>query len=205
MAKKKQSTRDKLIDAATELFLKKGVDRVGVREIAAKADINLSLMNYYFKTKEKLFETIVENLVKDRALTLRSILESDIPIREKIRSYTHAYIDTLIDNPLLVPFLMSVLHRNPERITSLGVSQTLYNPPAFCDYIREQAAKGVIRDVDPKQFYISMVSLIAFPFAIKEFIMASNHFKKAEFVQFVRDRKELVTEMLLGYLLVNKE
>ena len=36
MSKKSIKTKQKILDAATELFLEKGVDRVGVREIAAK-------------------------------------------------------------------------------------------------------------------------------------------------------------------------
>ena len=77
------TTRDKLIETAKELFLTKGVDRVGVREIATKAGINLSLMNYYFRSKEKLFETIFENIINDKAVILRHILDSDLPIDEK--------------------------------------------------------------------------------------------------------------------------
>ena len=76
---------------ATKLFLQKGVDQVGVREIAAKAGINLSLMNYYFQTKENLFETIFDSLVMDKAIKLRSILDLICPLRKNKGLYEYLY------------------------------------------------------------------------------------------------------------------
>ncbi|NLF41970.1 MAG: helix-turn-helix transcriptional regulator [Bacteroidales bacterium] len=63
---KNKNTERKIFDAATELFLEKGVDRTSVREIAAKANINLALMNYYFRSKENLFETVFSVLIKKK-------------------------------------------------------------------------------------------------------------------------------------------
>ncbi|HNV80567.1 MAG TPA: TetR/AcrR family transcriptional regulator, partial [Tenuifilaceae bacterium] len=168
MNRNSQKTREKILKTATKLFLQKGVDQVGVREIAAKAGINLSLMNYYFQTKENLFETIFDSLVMDKAIKLRSILESDLPIEKKIRDYTNTYIDMLIGNPLLVSFVVSSLHRSPEQLKSMNAVVALYNSEVFCKHLISEAEAGRIRRVDPEQLYISMISLILFPFAIKE-------------------------------------
>jgi len=200
MSKKSETTREKILNTATELFLKKGVDRVGVREIAAKAEINLSLMNYYFKSKEKLLEIIFDNQINQRASTLRTILESDIPIEEKVRKYCSTYIDLLLENPLLVSFVLSILHRNPDKLKSMTSVIKLYNTEKFCKQIAIEAEAGKIRKIDPEQFFISMLSLIIFPFAIKELIVDRNKFKKKEYIHFIEQRKELVAEMLIQYL-----
>ena len=102
-------TKQKILATATDLFLEKGVDRVGVREIATKAGVNLSLMNYYFQSKENLFDTIFEMLVKEKALKTREILETDAPLEQKIKDYTFAYIDLIIERPILVSFVLSVI------------------------------------------------------------------------------------------------
>ncbi|HQG18552.1 MAG TPA: TetR/AcrR family transcriptional regulator [Tenuifilaceae bacterium] len=157
MNRNSQKTREKILKTATKLFLQKGVDQVGVREIAAKAGINLSLMNYYFQTKENLFETIFDSLVMDKAIKLRSILESDLPIEKKIRDYTNTYIDMLIGNPLLVSFVVSSLHRSPEQLKSMNAVVALYNSEVFCKHLISEAEAGRIRRVDPEQLYISML------------------------------------------------
>jgi len=200
MSKNSLKTKQKILATATELFLKKGVDRVGVREIATKAGINLSLMNYYFQSKEKLFETIFDVLVKDKAIMLREILESDISIEEKIRAYTHAYIDILVEKPILVSFGISVIHRNPEKIKSMGAVLALYNSEKFCDHLNAEAQQGRIRSVDPEQLYISLISLVLFPFAIKELISDRNGFNQQQFLDFAKARKEHISEMVLTFL-----
>ncbi|HOF91981.1 MAG: TetR/AcrR family transcriptional regulator [Rikenellaceae bacterium] len=202
MNRNSQKTREKILKTATKLFLQKGVDQVGVREIAAKAGINLSLMNYYFQTKENLFETIFDSLVMDKAIKLRSILESDLPIEKKIRDYTNTYIDMLIGNPLLVSFVVSSLHRSPEQLKSMNAVVALYNSEVFCKHLISEAEAGRIRRVDPEQLYISMISLILFPFAIKELICDRNQFSKEEFQAFIEERKSIIPEMLIGLLKV---
>ncbi|HOP04369.1 MAG TPA: TetR/AcrR family transcriptional regulator [Tenuifilaceae bacterium] len=202
MGKKSTSTREKILATATELFLKKGVDRVGVREIAAKADINLSLMNYYFKSKEKLLELIFENLISEKATVLKNILESDISLFDKIKQYTSAYIDMLLDNPLLVSFVLSVLHRNPDKLKGMTSVVNLYNTEKFCMHLKAEAEAGNVREVTPEQFYVSMLSLIIFPFAIKDLIVDRNKFKKKEYVEFIRNRKDFIADMLIQYLKV---
>lgn len=202
MNRNSQKTREKILKTATKLFLQKGVDQVGVREIAAKAGINLSLMNYYFQTKENLFETIFDSLVMDKAIKLRSILESDLSIEKKIRDYTNTYIDMLIGNPLLVSFVVSSLHRSPEQLKSMNAVVALHNSEVFCKHLISEAEAGRIRRVDPEQLYISMISLILFPFAIKELICDKNQFSKEEFQAFIAERKSIIPEMLIGLLKV---
>lgn len=202
MSKGSIKTKQKILDSATELFLEKGVDRVGVREIAAKAGINLSLMNYYFQTKEKLFETIFDMLVKDKAEHLREILESNLPIEEKISDYIDSYINILIDKPILVSFVMSVIHRNPEKLKTMGSVLALYNSEKFCNHINIEAQAGRVRSVNPEQLYVSIISLILFPFAIKELIADRNKFTPQEYDDFVITRKTHITDMVLSYIKV---
>lgn len=192
------STRDKLIETAKELFLAKGVDRVGVREIATKAGINLSLMNYYFRSKEKLLETIFEMLIVDKAIILRQILDSDKPIEVKIKDYVYKYIDLLIEDPLLVSFVLSIIHRNNDKITKMRVIMNLYNSEHFVAQLKREAEMGRIKPIDSEQFYISMLALIIFPFSIKPLIVDRNNFSDKETLKFLLNRKKAVYEMLIA-------
>ncbi len=197
---KNKTTEQKIFDAATELFLEKGVDRTSVREIATKADINLALMNYYFRSKENLFDAIFSQLVKKNTRKLIKILDSDLGLEEKVRQYVVVYIDMLSENPLLVSFVMSILHRSRERITEMKAISSLYSTDTFAQQIIEEGKKGNIRRTDPTQFYVDMLSLIAFPFAIKLLVMDKRGFTEEEFAEFIQERKERVPEMLIDSL-----
>ena len=72
--------KEHIIKNAIELFAEKGFEGTSIRELAAKANVNVAMVNYYFGSKEKLFETmvelkasymkgIIEELVKDKTKT----------------------------------------------------------------------------------------------------------------------------------------
>jgi TetR/AcrR family transcriptional regulator len=197
---KSKSTEQKIFDAATELFLEKGVDRTSVREIAAKAEINLALMNYYFRSKENLFMSIFSQLVKKNSKKLIKILDSEIGLEDKIRQYVHVYIDMLSENPLLVSFVMAILHRSRERITEMKVISSLYSTDQFAQQLVEEGKKGNIRRTDPTQLFVDMLSLIAFPFAIRLLVMDKNNYTDEDFDRFIQERRQRVPEMLIDSL-----
>lgn len=200
-----KNTEKKIFDAATELFLEKGVDRTSVREIAARADINLALMNYYFRSKENLFDAIFSQLVKTNTKKLIKILDSDLQLEDKIRQYVVVYIDMLSENPLLVSFVMSILHRSRDRITEMKAVSSLYSTDIFSNQIIEEGKKGRIRRTDPTQLYVDMLSLIAFPFAIKALVMDKRSFTAEEFAAFIEERKQRVPDLLIASLRLKKE
>jgi AcrR family transcriptional regulator len=72
--RKKAATRQALADAALELFLDRGFDKVGVREIAEAADVSTATLFKHFPTKESLVfdqdaerEAALVAAVRDRA------------------------------------------------------------------------------------------------------------------------------------------
>jgi AcrR family transcriptional regulator len=52
--------RSQILIAAEELFAEKGFDGTSVRDIAHLAGVNLAMISYYFGSKEKLFEALIE-------------------------------------------------------------------------------------------------------------------------------------------------
>lgn len=191
-------TKAKLLATARELFIAKGVDRVGVREIAAKAGVNLSLMNYYFQSKENLLEQIFETSIKEIATKQRDILNADKRLEDKIKEYVYSYIDFLCKDPLIVSFVLSIIHRNLDQSVDLKSVGLLFNTDTFVRQIKMESEMGTIRSFDPEQFYVSMVSLIFFPFAIKPLIMNRIKASDAEMLKFLEKRKEHVYEMLMS-------
>ena len=194
------ATRERLIETAKELFLTKGVDRVSVRDIAAKAGIALSAMNYHFHSKEMLFEEIFEQLIIKRANALKQILDSDMPIEEKIREYVYGHIDLLVEDQLLVSFVLSVIYRNSDNIASMRSIEKLYNSEIFSEQLRKEIRRGGIQPVNPEQFYVSMISLVFFPFSIKPLIAERHGLDEAATKQFLSERKEMVYNMLMASL-----
>ena len=190
-------TLEKIKQSAIELFMEKGFERTTIRDIAGRANINIALLNYYFQSKENLFDSIFSDLLSAYTPTLNSILSSELSLEEKIKQYVSKYIDILQENPRLSYFVLSVLQRNPEKIKKLRIFQSLYHTGNFSGQFISEIKKGTIREYDPTQFFINMLSLITFPFTIKPVILEKNKMSEEDFSGFLFERKKLITEMLV--------
>ncbi|WP_431804571.1 TetR family transcriptional regulator [Halobacillus andaensis] len=55
---REMNTRQRVLDVSCSLFYSNGFNGTSVRDIAKKAKVNVSLIHYYFKSKQGLFESL---------------------------------------------------------------------------------------------------------------------------------------------------
>jgi len=101
MAKRKENkaTRERLIDAAGELFAEKGFKETTVREICDKADANLAAVNYYFRDKENLYQEVLYTVVSKMAdkSFLEILEETDKSFRDRIYLFVRTFLSRRFD------------------------------------------------------------------------------------------------------------
>ncbi|GFK94743.1 putative HTH-type transcriptional regulator YttP [Fundidesulfovibrio magnetotacticus] len=80
-------TRDRIVEAAIEVFLEKGYAAATVRDICARAQANVAAVNYHFGSKEALHAAVLEKVMADcQALyPMQEGLEADQPPGERLR------------------------------------------------------------------------------------------------------------------------
>jgi len=150
------STEEKIKEAARIVFHKKGFAATRTRDIADEAGINLSLLNYYFRSKEKLFELIMlETLgefVKGLVMVLNEIRNNvnnileKIPVREILaESFFVQQLDAEIKKGTLkevspIQFIMNVLGMVlfPFIAQPMIMSGTGLNNQEFSDLMEER-------------------------------------------------------------------
>ena len=59
-----EATRERILDAAEELFSENGFDATSVRAITAKAGVHLAAMNYHFGSKDALIQAVFQRRVE---------------------------------------------------------------------------------------------------------------------------------------------
>lgn len=59
-----KSTKEKLLNTAEQLFARHGLDGVSTRDLAGKAKVNLCAISYYFGSKQKLYEAVIDEMVR---------------------------------------------------------------------------------------------------------------------------------------------
>ena len=100
--------KERLLDAAEELFAAKGFAEVSIRELAAAADVNVAAVNYHFQGKENLFQEVITrrfSTQRDRTLEgLQSLLdqtEGKPQVEQVIRVLVSEYLDGALSNSFL--------------------------------------------------------------------------------------------------------
>src|ERR1700753_50334 len=105
-----ESAEQKIKEAARKLFTQKGFAATRTRDIAEEAGINLALLNYYFRSKQKLFDIIMmENFRQFIQGISFNFLEQNTTLDQKITKVVSMYIDFLTENPDLPLFILNEL------------------------------------------------------------------------------------------------
>ena len=197
MLEEEKNTEKTILEAAKKVFLAKGFDGARMQEIADEAKINKSLVHYYFRSKDKLFDAIFEEAFSQFIPKVAETMASDKDIFEKITIFVDTYIEMFINNPHIPTFILHEINRNPQRIVDL-FKESKINPSLFAESIIQEIQKGNIKPIHPLHLIINMISLCVFPFAakpiIKGFILNND---EALFNQFIAERKKEVTAFII--------
>jgi len=91
--------RDHIINKAIELFAAKGFEGTSIRDLAAAADVNVAMVNYYFGTKEKLFDALIERkAVKSRGSLEELVKDKTLTGIQKVDSIIDIYVERLFEH-----------------------------------------------------------------------------------------------------------
>jgi AcrR family transcriptional regulator len=198
---KDQSTEEKIKAAAKKLFTQKGFAATKTRDIAEEAGINLALLNYYFRSKEKLFELIMrENLSLFLGVMVDEIKNKPRSFDEQLDFIVGKYIDMLLENPGL-PFFVLNLLQSGHFEESNGENPLLKEieklRAAFLKSTLEKMERGEIVKIHPLHLMANMMSLIIFPFISSSILMArAGITDRKEFERLMIERKKLIPQWM---------
>ena len=200
MAKKKLvavdlSTEEKIKGAAQKVFLKKGYAATRTRDIAEEAGINLALLNYYFRSKEKLFDLIMlEKLEKFFGAIAPVLNNTGASLEQKIILFSSNYIDLLMTNPELPLFILSEVRHNPDRFAhKLPVAKV-----ADSHFMKQLLEKRP--DINPIHFLMNLLAMSVFPFIMKPIFHASGIMNEKVFQMRMEERKALIPKWVNAML-----
>jgi AcrR family transcriptional regulator len=109
--------KQKIFEIAIELFAQKGFAAVGIREIAKKANVNVSMVSYYFGGKNELLKEIINFYFdKHHIPALKNALENDLPIIEKLEILIVNIINCIKENPALAKVAIYEMPFNEQDI-----------------------------------------------------------------------------------------
>ncbi|HTM64746.1 MAG TPA: TetR family transcriptional regulator [Flavipsychrobacter sp.] len=188
-----KSTEEKIITAARKVFTEKGYAATRTRDIAEVAGINLALLNYYFRSKEKLFDLIMmENLHQFMAVVKEIVNDQNTSLDKKLETIAANYIDLLTEQPNLPLFILTEMRHHPQKLVmNMDVKKTLQGSALMKQLaIAAKEGKGVAQH--PLHLIMNLMGMIIFPFIASPILLAIGDINDNEFKQLMLKRKKLI-------------
>ncbi|MCC6289448.1 MAG: TetR/AcrR family transcriptional regulator [Chitinophagaceae bacterium] len=189
------SAEEKIKAAARKVFTQKGYAATRTRDIVEEAGLNIALLNYYFRSKEKLFEIIMlEKMQEFFGIIIPFLHDETTTLDKKIEQITNRYIDMLLQNPDMPIFVLSEIRNNNGLFKKIQVGKILQSS----HFVRQLKEKQP--GVQPLHFIASMLGMIIFPFVSKPVFKSAGVLNEHGFATMMEERKKLLPKWIKAML-----
>ena len=194
-----KNVEQKIIDAAYDTFVENGYKGAKMRDIATRADINISMLHYYYRSKDNLFDIAFGMAFQRVYGKILSVLSADAPIKQKVEEIVGIYIETLIENPKLPNFIFSEIAQNPEPNMRLAKYRTkLFDSMAVLKHQMDtEAEKGNIRQVNMMEFFMDIESVCMYPFLTRGLWQKIFDVEDNSFNKMLKNRKDFFIKNII--------
>ena len=192
--------REKILDAAEELFARRGFAGVGLSELAETVGLGKSSLFHHFRSKAQLYAAVVERILIDIENALvRALAAGGSPV-ERLDRWIDTIIDLLGERPSHSRLLLRSMFEDDELSGALEEEQAADRAlarilDAVGNLLREGMARGELRAASIPHTLQSMIGMIVYHFASGDFgseVLGRPLFTPAA----VRRRKEEIRALL---------
>ena len=164
----KTDTESRILQAAEEEFLLKGLEGARTTAIAERAGVTHAMLHYYFRTKNMLFERIIEEKMRNAGNIMQAVFVlGDMPRMERVKRGVEQHFDFIAANPNLPRFVIQEIYSHPERHEIMRSQVLTITKDWLCDlqrHIDESAATKATEWIDARMLLLDIVSLNLFAF-----------------------------------------
>lgn len=188
-----QDTELLIKETAKKLFFGEGKFNATTQEIADAAGVNRTLINYYFRSRDKLFEVVFEDAQKHEQEITAKIVFSDLPLKQKVEDYLKLYFEYTKQYPYLEIYIVTQMnqgccYKDPDAMNAM-----LYK---FYKEIEAEMDKGNVERMRPQQFLLNLISLSCFPVSMRPMLEQSMGYSKEQFDTLLEERRQIIMNML---------
>lgn len=201
MTEQSRNKEEAILEAAEREFIAKGFDGARTTSIAEAAGVTHAMLHYYFRTKENIFNRILDEKMR---LMSRSVLmafgEAGLPLIERLRKGIENHFDFVVENPGLPRFIVNEVMSHPERHEAFK-RRIGYLLGAVVEGLQheldESADRGETERIDVRMLMLDIVSLNIFSFIAMPIIEPLIGDLAADRETFYRLRKAENVEVIL--------
>ncbi len=197
MAVKDSATEDLIKETAKKLFFAEGKFHATTQEIAEAAGVNRTLVHYYFRSRDALFELVLQEAMVKIERRAEIFLTEGLHFRGKVEKYIDEFTEQALRFPYLDTYVVNKMNESLEHMTTLFKdSSRREKQRIFLGQAVEAIERGEVRAKDPVLFYLDLFSLLAHPIALQPIYKKAFNLSDKKYEKLMRDRKQAILELL---------
>ena len=150
-SKRSARTRERIIQAATEVFARRGVHGTRVADIAERAGIAYGLVYHHFRNKEEILSAIFAERWAEYVGYLEDLAGQPAPFRERMRRLIHFWVEAYRQDNALMTVMINEITRSYEFLESHDLGTVLVAFDTISALVERARDAGEVRpDVDPQ-------------------------------------------------------
>lgn len=192
MAQRDTGTEQLIKDTAKRIFFSEGKLHATTQDIADAAGVNRTLLNYYFRTRDILFEQVANEARGEMSAVLDKVFTSELEFKDKLQQLINVFMDEAIKFPYREVYVVTELNRTDKVVPEEKKTRV----KAFLKEISAEMEKGKIKKMDPRQFCMNLFSLMAYPLITNCLNKSIYNVNDAEYKKLMKDRKKVIFELI---------
>jgi len=185
-------------ETAKRVFFQKGILNATTQQIADEAGVNRALIHYYFRSRNQLFKTVLEDAVNETRDKIDSIFNSDESFKSKISKYLDVFIDRNAEFPYIQNFIITEIMQDPEKMKEYFSRKRNHLMKHIVPPLKKEIEKGTMQAVDPEHFIVNMMAMCSYPLVAKPFIQNMFSYDDKAYKKFLKERKQVIYKVLFN-------
>lgn len=193
-AKNTVSDTEKLImETAMNVFFAEGRFNATTQEIADAAGVNRTLINYYFRSRNNLFDIVFQNAQEHEKELMEAIVFSDLPLKEKLSRHLDIFFEQTKKYPYLEIYMVTQMNQGNCFKDKDSFERVL---DKFYLEIALEMEKGNVHKMRPEQFVLNFAALMSFPVSMRPLLEETLSMSKEAYDKLLEERKEIILQTL---------
>jgi AcrR family transcriptional regulator len=157
------SSRDRILDAARTLFTQQGFANTSTRAIASAAQCNISLIPYYFGSKEGLLESVGLSVAESVSKKLELLKQSDLSPEKQLDLFVDFALAHVRENIKFLTFMFKTFVAEGRPLPKLIAEQLQKNVGNLTTVIRKLQDNGAMNsEISPELVVTSLMGMVMF-------------------------------------------
>lgn len=192
MAQRDTGTEQLIKDTAKRIFFSEGKLHATTQDIADAAGVNRTLLNYYFRSRDILFEQVAAEAMAEMKTVMDSVFSAKIEFKDKLHKLISVFMDQAMQFPYREMYVVTSLNRGDKTVPE----EKKVKVKAFLKEVSEEMERGKIKKMDPRQFCMNLFSLMAYPLITSCLNKSIYSVDDTAYLKLMKERKQLIFDMI---------